>query len=65
LAKSKSFADNWMKLFDEQIKNVINLWVDYRSIFSTFMRLIFMLNKLMFSLLRRNWLKNIRKESLS
>jgi hypothetical protein len=25
LAKSKSFADNWMKLFDEQIKNVINL----------------------------------------
>ena len=24
LAKSKSFANNWMKIFDEQIKSVMN-----------------------------------------
>jgi putative transposase len=32
LSKSKSFAKNWMRIFDEQIKKVVNEQEDYKRI---------------------------------
>jgi len=53
LAKSKSFANNWMKIFDEQIKSVMNSWVDYilaKEQFSLFLNnfenFYFLINKI-------------------
>lgn len=36
LSKSKSFAKNWMKIFDEQLKKVVNVQEDKRHTFHSF-----------------------------
>ena len=33
LSKSKSFAKNWMRIFEEQIKKVINKQEDFKQVF--------------------------------